>query len=218
MGVWTLANFRSELQSLTGGQITDSTRQTLYINTGLNLLVGMVEFASCKASDTFPTVAGTKIYAGPTNALGIRQIIDVTSKKRLIYTSPDRWTQYVTADQVQGRPKRWTLGASGVELWPVPDAVYTLGRAFLQRPTQLSAAGDVTQFAAHWDLPILLLSAHALLGVLDEEARSVSFFNRASALIQSLMTDTDFTLPAETDGFWVALSEEDLVNARAPQA
>lgn len=214
MGRWTLGNFRTELSRITGGEIptSDTTTLDLYINMGQDLLVGIVEFNVLKDTDDVSILAGTDTYALPANMLGIRQAILVNEKKRLIFTSPDRWTQFVKTSAVTNRsqPKRWTVNNDGWLIWPPPDKDYLGRRDFLRQPVQLTVAGNVTQFLPHWDLPILWLGGSVLLTNLDQESRGTGLYNKAISQIHGIMTDDEYMATGESDGLWVAHTAAEL--------
>lgn len=96
-----------------------------------------------RGQSTASTVAGTELYALPTDFMAPYrlQLADSATKEPLIRVS-NEWldANYETTDQA--RPVRWSILANQIRLRPIPDAVYTLTLTYRKELTALSGDSD----------------------------------------------------------------------------
>ena len=190
MGILTLADFRTDLQSALGDRGIGNARLDRWINFGYLDLAGSVDFATMDANTSTNTVNATQTIAVATNALFIKFIKDTTSDALLAWTpSVELFRRNITPT---AQPDSWTREGDSIYLHPVPDGVYALVQYYKKPPTVLSASGDKTVFADTWDDAVYNLAVHHALLVLNEEQRATVWLARAISYIGSRITEADY--------------------------
>jgi len=187
MGVLTLADFRTEIQSSTGNRGIDNARLDRWINFGYLDLAGAIKFASLDDKIVIPTVASQANYAITGSPLLIRFVVDATSNLLLGWHTPVEY--FRVKDAVTGTAAKWTREKDEIFIHPVPAGVVSLEVYVKEEPVLLIATGDVTVLPATWDNAIFLLSTHHALLALGEEQRAAAWFNRAITYIQSRISE-----------------------------
>lgn len=115
-------------------------------------------------SGTLQTVAGTAAYNlaadAEINSLVGDSVLETGSGALLHevdYTYPAQH-----GASAGGRPEVFYRAGGQLMLYPVPDAVYTLGYHYLAKPTALSNDNDITALPVEWE-KVLVLGAQARL-------------------------------------------------------
>lgn len=88
---------------------------------------------------TLSTTAGSEYVALPTDMVEMRRIV--------LMTSPNRVLRYATPDQINsdypsgstGVPASFTVAGANLELYPIPNAVYSIELLYRQRLPALSS-------------------------------------------------------------------------------
>lgn len=140
------------------------------------------------------TVAGTSAYSltGQTN--NILAVVGVTVDGTAT-VKPTRLTRgdYREFDEqhqtttTRGRPHKWfRFGQEIIFYDQVPDIVYTVTVRHLERPTIMSADGDIFPLPLEWEEPTIMRAASkmfTLLGNPERKAMSDQLFNDAVGFI-----------------------------------
>jgi len=124
MGVLTLADFRTEIQSSTGNRGIDNARLDRWINFGYLDLAGAIKFASLDDKIVIPTVASQANYAITGSPLLIRFVVDATSNLLLGWHTPVEY--FRVKDAVTGTAAKWTREKDEIFIHPVPAGVVSL--------------------------------------------------------------------------------------------
>lgn len=193
MGVLTLLQIRTELDSTMGSRTNvDDPRRDVWINLAYTDIASGIDFTELDDDLAIPTVAGQNNYTGPVNPL-IVQLVRDEDNDNLLTWIPN--SEYFRLDRsvATGSPLRWTRRGNEILIFPNPGGVINLLAFFKQTPPTLVADGDVTVLPPYVDNGILLLGiAYGLLAV-GEDARAITWANRAIAYLGSRLTGQDFS-------------------------
>jgi len=193
MGVLTLLQIRTELDSAMGSRSNvDDARRDVWINLAYTDIASGIDFTELDDDLAIPTVQGQNNYAGPANPL-IVQLLRDEDNDNLLTWIPN--SEYFRLDRsvAEAVPKRWTRRGDELLVFPNPNGVIQLLAFFKQTPPPLVGDGDVTILPPYVDNGVLLLGiAYGLLAV-GEDARAVTWTNRAIAYLGSRLTGQDFS-------------------------
>ena len=189
MGLMTLANFRTDVQSALGDKGIGNSRLDRWINFGYHDLGGSVDFEILEKDTTTATVSGTQTIAVPTDTEIIRLIKDTTNDTLLGWLQ--KAEMFRRAITPTATPTHWSRHGGLIYLHPVPNAIINMFIVHKEAPVILSSSGAKTVLADIWDPAVFLLAVHHGLLALGEEQRSASWLGRAISYIQSKVTEQD---------------------------
>jgi len=190
MGVMTLADFRTDLQSALGERGFASARLDRWINFGYVDLTGAVAFEVLANDEGIATVDSQNYITAPTNTLVITNVRDSTNDILLGWIPK---SEYLRRPQTgTGEPTHWTRHAGKILLHPVPDGAYTLDVYTIEPPAVMSIGTAVSVLPDTWDPAIFQLAVHHALLALGDEQRSAAWLSRAITYIGSRLTEADF--------------------------
>jgi hypothetical protein len=154
-----LGQIRTDVQAH-GYGVDTAAFQTAFINSTYRWVHGKLRWPFLETQDTtLNTVAGTSSYALPMTAWrnldAVRlQNVAVQQYVNLEYKPPQDFRDFENMDRDMSTPCYWTMYASQVHFWPVPDGVYNVVIDYIIEPPDLVA--DI-------DVPVLPLPYHDIL-------------------------------------------------------
>ncbi len=206
MGFMTLTDFRNDLQSALGEAGHDNDKLDRWINAGLLMLTGAMDFEVYDGDVTIPTVTATASITAPVDAMVIKAVKDVTTDYLL------RWIKKVEYHRLEtnltGTPKKWTRHADKILLHPVPSSVVSLKVIYKKSPARLTAATDKTQIDTMWDPAIHMLSVYMGWLAVGQNARARDWLENATNYINSRLTESGMESKLEGLGATKADIEE----------
>jgi len=146
---WTLAQLRSKVRELTGqlsaSQLSDSVLNDTINDFYQNAFPNEVELPELKTFYTFDTVDGTGSYSLPSSVLRLEKPITVDDGDGDAVVKLGFWTDanafftlYPEDDSAdKNEPIALLLYGSTLYLRPIPDGLYTVKAAAVQRPAAL---------------------------------------------------------------------------------
>lgn len=156
-----IARLRRRVGNPSTTEASDATL-TEHLNSAIRDIVTRYPHRVGRAKVTVATVAGTASYniPTPTTNIVVMKVTDRTNRRRLIKIA-DR--QAATLDDTagtptQGQPEYYALWANTIQLYPVPNGVYTIELFVRQIPTDLALGSDVPILNTTWDDGIVLLA------------------------------------------------------------
>lgn len=129
---------------------------------------------------TFPTIStvdGTGSYSLPTGFKDDLHVYYVDSDGQKYELDQidlvTAWEKYGTTSTDKGEPEAWSLEATTFSIWPIPDAVYTIGIEGFGYLADLSLDADHNELTDNW--PELLISGAVAdcyldVGMLEESS------------------------------------------------
>lgn len=142
---------RDLLNEATAGFWTDP-QLNRYLNTAhqrLNSIISTLREDYFTVSATFTTVVGTKSYAWPTDCVYIRriEIIDPADPSSIIKVDELKFPRTEAGGDwlftAPGQPLRYIIRGRQFDLWPIPDAIYTMRIYYAQLPPDIVNDIDV---------------------------------------------------------------------------
>jgi hypothetical protein len=122
------------------------TSQVEMVNSVYRELYSMREWWWLEASSSaVATVIGTQAYTpSPTTFQTIKRVWLVSAGVEipLEYLPPHDLRKRTNDNDSNARPKYWSFFNAQIQLYPVPEAVYTIGYDYISRPADLAADGD----------------------------------------------------------------------------
>jgi len=196
MGLMTLEDFRTDLQSALGDRGIDNPRLDRWINHAYMDLTGGVRFEDLTEINDSETVAGVATISRPTDTRKVLIVKDVTNDNLLGWIPKNEYLRRSSA--LSGIPENWTEIENLIYLYPKPSGVLSIMTVYLRDPVPLQNPTDLTDISAVWDTVIWMLSVRYGLMALGEEQRASFWLSNALAYIQSKLTEDE--IQAMTSG------------------
>lgn len=118
-------------------------------NQKLNTLVAALKEDYFTTSVTFPTVSGTKSYTLPTDFRALRRIEHYNASDPGDIQKISKW-HFPNSElgddwpfTASGRPTQYIIRGTQLDLYPIPDAVYTLRLYYDQRKANLTGDAEI---------------------------------------------------------------------------
>ena len=146
-----------------------------------------------KAS-TIATVAATKLYSLASDAEKVMDITISGAKWLLDHVTREDLDNLDPARTATGTPYYWTEAgrdASGylqIELYPVPDAIVTLGYNYRKASTDLSNDSDKSIIPAKYH-KVLYLGALAQCYDYDQDPSSITYWTQYDNMVETMRQD-----------------------------
>jgi hypothetical protein len=183
---------------------TDTNLRSLaldWLNRVIRYISGRSEhWTWLEKSATFSTVANQMTYDYPSDIdLSGRKVFTIRQKDspaKLIFINQRYLDELVPEpDTVTGNPLYYTMFASGIRLYPIPDAVYTMYIRYIKLITAFSdSAASTSDIPAKWDDVVLDGMKMHGFRVFPEWGDANSQKNIFEAGIQTMIRDNDIEL------------------------
>lgn len=167
-------NNRSDLDTEIAQAINNAYLQTSMIRgVILRELDGTPQYFSTTVN--VQTYSFATIFSDATarNVMAVYSIKDMTNGRRLKPTSVQDIEDKSGASSSTSKPYWFAHYGTGVQIYPAPDAVYSLAMRYRLRPARLSVGTDVTVMAEEYDWAIVWGAAsdmNAAIGMLDRSS------------------------------------------------
>lgn len=144
-----------------------------YINMAWNELYDLITSTNTDLFNTtysFPTVAGTSVYALPTGFYLLRtaNIVQNSWTYELSALNLSELDSYNNYGQVYaGSPSGYAFLGSNLQLVPTPTSVYTVTIRYVPLPTDMVADSDTIPMQAGWE-EYVIWKATALIQAIDK--------------------------------------------------
>jgi hypothetical protein len=199
MGLLTLDEIRDQIRGALGGRVPDGdSRLTTWVNLGYMEVIGAVDFPELDLNVNINTVIGTNSYAVPAGMVQVQVVYDSVTK--YAPRKVDKAEFFRQDASEVGSPKIWLRHGASVYIHPTPSDVRSLKILGRSEPAGLAADGSVTILPKTWDTAIFLLGTSYALLALNEDARSVSWYNRALVYMQSRIIEGQLQMPTAPGG------------------
>lgn len=150
-------SLRKKIGNPTTGEVADADL-TGYLNTAYRRIANRYAFRKMRGRATFDTVASTYQYSLPSNAVAVTAVRNQTDKVKLDRIGEHQVARYTTDVTTEGSPVQYARFENYIQLFPVPDAVYTIEVYYKVVITALSANADVPVIPESWHEGIVLLA------------------------------------------------------------
>ncbi len=206
----TVDQLKTEIRSAFGGRTDFDTRLDIILGLAQRMLARMHDFDELRGRATINTAvtgnaANDKIIALTTLYLGglsqtLRKIYDIRlfatggQSRKLTKIMPRRWDKLVPESEYYSRGKpthyvQWKRDE--IELWRVPDAVYTMHFRYFNWPAAIGAGGTFLTLENVDDLLINLACSYLALSV-GHLSRSNDFYRAfANGAAEALKEDIE---------------------------
>jgi hypothetical protein len=197
MGLITLTDLRTDLQTVLGNKGIAEAALDRYINFGYYDLAGAIEFEALTVQTALSTTASQAYINNattPSTALVVLMLRDSTNDSLLGWVPRNEYFRRKQAST--GVPQVWTRhpnsGVPSLFLHPVPNGVFSVEVTTIEPPTALSNGTDVSVLPTIYDPALFQLAVHHGLLAQNEEQRAMAWLGRAIAYLESRITETDF--------------------------
>lgn len=206
----TVGEFKTEIRSALGNRTDFDPRLNVVLGLAQRMLARMHDFDELRGRTTLATVvtgsaANDKIIALTPLFLGglsqtLRKIYDIRlfasgmQSRKLTKVLPRRWDKLVPEPEVYARGKpthyvQWKT--TEIELWRVPDAVYTMLFRYLNWPAAIGADGTFLTLENVDDLIINLACSYLAMSA-GHLQRSNEFYRAfANAAVDAFKEDIE---------------------------
>lgn len=222
MGYMSLLEFREEL-NMALGDFAQSSNKPLdrWINRAYIEVVSKIEYDGLLVEETFSSILGQADYTFPAagdtplteRILGIKVLVDLTNKRRLLHVPTRNFMLY--DPETQEIPKIYSRRGQIISLWPTPDAAANYKFIAILEPAKLSVGADITVIPAAWDHAILLLAERNGWQTLRRRDEAVLAHQSAMTYINQTLEDTEYEDGTPSIGLEVASSFEDMTDMRS---
>lgn len=136
-----------------------SSRGLTILNRTLQALSREQPFIEMKKTFTTTTIANTKNYSLPTtpttvyNSIVDMILIDGTNSRKLKVVMPDQFEKYIPYPETEstGTPAIYVPYGDNIDLFPIPDAIYTLKCRAVMSPAIMTNAALSIEYAPDKD-------------------------------------------------------------------
>jgi hypothetical protein len=143
------------------------------------------------ATSTLTTVGGTATVTLPSNFLQARDtFVAGDPRSPISYMSPAVFSRDALTEQT-GKPTKYTLYGSTMELAPVPDAAYDIKVLYYFKPTPLSDSNTTNEFLANCPDALLFASLSEAEPYLMNDARLQTWAALYDRAIANITTSDD---------------------------
>lgn len=206
----TVGEYKTEIRSAFGGRTDFDSRLAIIIGLAQDMLARMHDFDELRlratintavtgsaANDKILSIAG--LFPGASQAkfrklYSVRLFASGAQSRKLTKIMPRRWDQLVPEAEyyARGKPTHYVQWQRNeIELWKVPDAVYTLHFRYLIWPAVVGADGTFLTLENVDDLIILLSCSYLALNA-GHLQRSNEFYRAfANKAMDALKEDVE---------------------------
>lgn len=193
MGLYTLTDFRDEIQLSTGNRGLDNTRLTRYVNFAYFEIVGSVDFETLVETSPFSTVVGQSAYSIPSGSALVKAVVNLSLPSDGLLGYRDMIEYYRTNRSANGVPRIWARQGDQILLAPYPSSIFSMSMILKSDPDPLVIDSATTELPTTWDPGVSLLATHyAKMSLGDADA--ASFYNRAVQYLASRVVDEERNL------------------------
>lgn len=156
-----LSSMLIQLRKMVGNPSTTDvvdTELTTCINDAVAHIFDRFNFNEAKRQAEFPTIAGEDKYALPSDCMALLSVANLTSKVKLTKRG-DRWA-LENISTSQGSPTDYVRYHNWLQLYPIPDGVYSILVRFKNSPVSLSVGTDVPDLPIAWHKGVLKYARH----------------------------------------------------------
>jgi len=187
MGTLTFSQIQNEVRFGLGGRVDFDTRLPYIINLAQQRLARIHDYDEMEVISTTVTQNTGSVndkYLTLPNKREVFSIVllDGPNSRKLVQRTPQFWDRRVPMPEywARDRVQDYITWGNIVELWPLPNANYTLRMRWSQWPNDLVNAGDTSQFMQKDELLIelALIYCYNSLGKEDEAAKHTAHLNR----------------------------------------
>lgn len=211
MGLLTLIDFRTRLQTMLGNQGFTDTELDYWINDGVQDVAGALDLKKLRCIKTVETAANDNNLSLP-NDFVAPLALKIDGQQKLTSMGVDQYFLYDPTDSDNvGVPRSYVWSDSGLWLYPVPDDIYTVRMLYRRDAAQLAVDTDTSEFPATYDRAILLSAVHHGFFDTGDTLTSADALARFMTYIRSRIQPEEWEAEAWNDrGVWVPTSLDDL--------
>jgi hypothetical protein len=213
MGTLTYTELQDEVRSGLGSRTDLDSRLGRFVNLAQQRLARLHDFDEMKVIST-TTIANTSSDDDKYLTLpSVREVysmvlLDGSNSRKITQKSSRYWDTLIPKPEYwsRSRPVNYTIwGSATVELWPLPNATYTLRMRWSKWPAALSAGADYSEFLQKDEILIELALSYAYRSLAKEEdaakheAFALRLLNEAERM-DSQMPDLEITPLQSTIG------------------
>lgn len=196
------AALRAQVLSYGFDQSQFLSRVTVYLNDAQAFIARRVGFYTDEAILPFATVAGTATYPWPADLARVRELTDPT--RRVTLTSVT--LSDIDRSQGQsGQPSYYALDGPALNLFPVPDGVYTLELRYWKLPMQLNADADTPNLPESWHRLLWMWAVMECYAAEDDPTTAQYWKQRFDETLAEFAADAKFPstdMPSQVKGMW----------------
>lgn len=149
---------------------TATSRIENWLNDGLRYVVRHTALPDYETSASLVSVAGTATIALPSDFGVALKLQDTAIYDVLERTTRDEFLQYNTS--VRGRPFKYALYGSNIQLYPTPNAVYSYTLLYRKVPVAMSADADTPAFPSEYHHLLIDYALHRAWRAHEDEKRA----------------------------------------------
>ena len=198
-----LSEIRTKTRTLIGNpsqtSIPDS-RLTELINQAYRDIATRYRFHKVRTIATFATVDGTKRYTLPTDCGVLMKVWDQTSRKKLGKLDNRDFSEKDAQDTgITSQPTNYYRTRDWIELFPIPDGVYTIAIQYKTTIADMVADADTPAIPLPWHIGICY---YARWVYYDEEGnleKTQYYLNQWNLCVNTMPVEVDEELFADMD-------------------
>lgn len=202
MAGYTYVELQDEVLNYGFGSTAYRARAKRWLNEAQHAVARRVFIRDLLTSTTVTTVSGTSVYSLPTDFARLESLV-YTANASPLHPVSFQWLDTYTS--ASGTPSLYALDDLGINLYPTPDAVYSLKLRYQKDPADMSADADIpTLPAAHHDILTSYAVSRAFRAE-DDQERAASFMGDFERGLVELAADRRGELadgPKQVPSMW----------------
>ena len=147
-------SLREKVGNPTIGDVTD-TKLSEHLNTAYRDIAVKYRFHGVRRRCSFPTVIDIQKYVLPTDVGALFKVWDVTNKRPLVKIGHEQLPDNLS--DTSGQPLQYLRSVDWIELYPIPDAVYTIEMWYKTQVADLASPADEPAIPLPWHVGIVNL-------------------------------------------------------------
>lgn len=179
-----------------------SNRINMYLNNQYFNVIRRVDYYVDEATSDYNTVAGTSLYALPTDFARVRSVRDTSRQQEMVAVGLRDIDRSIASS---GAPTFYALDASSVHLYPTPDNAYPIEVRYWKLPVALSADTDTPTLPADYHNMLIYGATAECYRAEDDHATAAQWQARFDQALSEFSADVKFPnddMPTQLGSMW----------------
>jgi len=197
MGTLKRSELEEEIRKNLGGRTDLNDRLVRFLNIAQDRITAAHDFRELRKLSTTTTTADDKyigLPSAPRQIYSLR-LIDGTLSRKLTLVPARDWDRVIPYPEAlsTGRPTKYTIWQSTIELYRIPDDTYTLELRWLASPTAFSSDSDVVSDFNEKDGVIIAYATSWAFASLGDKERAAYWYTIGKQMLgEAILRDQPY--------------------------
>jgi len=217
MGYMTFEEMTQEVVLNLGGKVTDPVRLLAWVNWAVQNIASHVTLDELITTAAFTISEDATSFTAPTDMLGVIHLtcwdatLSLTTGERVYQTLKKMKREFYPRVE-QKQPTHYKRRGLNIITWPEADTEYTGEIEYVKVPAQATALTGTSEFAAFWDVGLVMLATHYGWTALRQHDEADRWLGRFLGYKSSRILEQDVSADMPQGGINVAWTPEDVTD------